>query len=208
MKLFLVCLAVCLYGVAPSVFAQVYRCVVNDKVIISTEPCPAGATKVTEIKPEPGAAAREAAAKKAADEELARMKAQVELMERARQEREAAFEAARREEEFRSSQVAPAPEPVREEGIVERTVILPVAPQHYPNRYPNQHPNHYPDTRPDAGRPPPAGDRPGRDREEEPRAVLRPVQSSGVKQDTTISSEEARPASKPKTAPGTGKRGR
>ncbi|MCL2021244.1 MAG: DUF4124 domain-containing protein [Betaproteobacteria bacterium] len=165
MKRFFSCLAVCLCVVTPPVSAQVYRCVVNDKVTISTQPCPAGAA-VTEYKPEPGAAEREAAAKKAADEEVARMKERVSLMERERREREALLDAARREQEMRTPETAPAPEPVQE-GIVERTVIWGPPLYPHPNYHPN--PNPYPG-RPDASRPPPprpngppnSGNRPGK----------------------------------------------
>ncbi|MDR1849325.1 MAG: hypothetical protein LBQ75_04735 [Zoogloeaceae bacterium] len=212
MKSFLVYLAVCLYGVAPSALAQVYRCVVGDAVTISTAPCPAGA-KETEFKPEPDAAEREAsakeqeaAAKRAADEKLAQMKERIEVMARERQKREAAFEAARREEELRGSQSASLSEPAREEGIVEQTVILPVAPPPDINRYPNQPPGN----RPDTGRPPPlsseppGGNRPGKDAREEPGAAPRLPQNPGAEQNR--SSGRVRLTSKPKATAGTGKK--
>ncbi|MCL2076426.1 MAG: DUF4124 domain-containing protein [Betaproteobacteria bacterium] len=141
MKRFFSCLAVCLCGVALPVSAQVYRCVTDGAVTISTQPCPAGAA-ATEYKPEPGAAEREAAAKKAADEDLARMKERVMLMERERRERDAALDAAHREQEIRSQEYQPSIEPTQEEGLVERTVIWggPLYPYHPPHYNPGKPP--------------------------------------------------------------------
>ncbi|MDR2636716.1 MAG: DUF4124 domain-containing protein [Zoogloeaceae bacterium] len=88
-------LILCALGVFPDMAsAQVFRCLEKGKVTISTSPCPTGA-KATEIVAEPGAAERAAAAKQAADEEVARLKEKVELMARERHEREAAYAAER-----------------------------------------------------------------------------------------------------------------
>lgn len=193
MKSFLVGLAICLYGVALPAFAQVYRCVVDDEVTISTDPCPAGA-KVTEFKPEPGAAEREAAAKKAADENLAHMKERIEVMERERLEREAALDEARREEELKAMQSDP--EPVQVPG---GTVL-------YRNRYPNQ----YPGYRPDTGRPraPASGERPGKDPKKKSGIA---IQNSGSNQNgntewTLRLTSEPKAATKPKAASGAGRK--
>jgi hypothetical protein len=196
MKRFLSCLAACLYVAALPASAQVYRCVDNDSVIISNQPCPEGAEVTAEFTPEPGAAAREAAAKKAADEEIARMKERVTQMERERHEREAALDTTRKDQRISAPEPAPAPRQA-DEGIVERTVIYP-----YPGRQ-GAVPPMYP---PRAVPPPTSANRPEkRPGSESSRGAVRPGANPGSnprpkQQSANFEKEQTSPS------PGTGVR--
>lgn len=79
--------------VASSVYAaDIYKCVQDGKLTISSEPCPPGATS-TVVTPD----AQADAPAPSPDEELARLKQQVEAMERERLDRNAARDAAEAE---------------------------------------------------------------------------------------------------------------